>query len=304
MIDRIIDSYLQIRRSTGFDLKLVEPLLRSFARFARQRHEGWIVAKTAIEWARQTPSPLERDRRLKTVIRFARYARAEDERHEIPPEDVFGKQRLRRRVPFIFSHDEIVRLMDMASRHRLRNTLVPHTYKTLFGLLATTGLRVSESFNLRMGDITADGLLIRETKFRKNRLVPIHDTTAAALDRYIACRRLVTTKENYLFVSLRGNRLCYQSVCKIFHSLTRAAGIQREPHLPQPRIHSLRHTFAVRALENCPIDRDRVSQHILALSTYMGHSSLESTFWYLDATPQLLNDIAKAWEVVVWGGEQ
>ena len=111
---------------------------------------------------------------------------------------------------------------------------------------------------------------------------------------------LLASEENYLFVSLRRNRLCYQSVCKIFHSLVCAAGIQREPHLPQPRIHSLRHTFAVRALENCPVDRDRINQHILALSTYMGHSSLESTFWYLDATPQLLTGIATAWEVFVW----
>jgi integrase/recombinase XerD len=304
MIDRIVESYLQIRRATGFGLKLVEPLLRSFARFAGQRHEACIVAKTAIEWARQTPSPLERDRRLKTVIRFARYARAENERHEIPPDGVFGKQRQRRRVPFIFSGSEIATLMDRAARHRLLNTLVPHTYSTLFGLLAATGLRVSEAFNLRMDDITPDGLLIRATKFRKNRLVPFHDTTAAALDRYIARRRLFASDENYLFVSLRGNRLCYQSVCKIFHSLLCAAGIQREPHLPQPRIHSLRHTFAVRSLENCPVDRDRITQHMLALSTYMGHSSLESTFWYLDATPQLLSGIARAWESFVWGGEQ
>jgi len=304
MIDKIVESYLQIRRATGFGLEAVEQLLRSFARFASQRHEVCIVAATAIEWARQTLSPLERERRLKTVIRFARYAHAENESHEIPPEGVFGKQRRPRHVPFIFSGDEIASLMDMASQHRLRNTLLPHTYNTLFGLLAATGLRVSEACNLRMDDITADGLLVRATKFRKNRLVPLHDTTAAALDQYIARRRLFASEENYLFVSLRRNRLCYQSVCKIFHSLLCAAGIQREPHLPQPRIHSLRHTFAVRALENCPVDRDRINQHMLALSTYMGHSSLESTFWYLDATPQLLNGIASAWEVFVWGGEQ
>lgn len=192
----------------------------------------------------------------------------------------------------------------MALQHRLRNTLLPLTYSTLFGLLAATGLRVSEACNLRMDDVTGDGLLIRATKFRKNRLVPLHATTAAALDGYIARRRRFASDENYLFVSLRGKRLCYQSVCKIFHSLLRAAGIQPEPQLPQPRIHSLRHSFAVRALENCPVDPDRISQHTLALSTYMGHSSLESTFWYLDATPQLLNGIATAWEDFVWGGER
>jgi integrase/recombinase XerD len=268
MIDRIVESYLQIRRSTGFGLKLVEPLLRSFAQFARQRREACIVAKTAIEWARQTTSPHERDRRLKTVIRFARYARAENERHEIPPDGVFGKQRQRRHVPFIFSENETARLMDIASRHRLRNTLLPHTYSTLFGLLAATGLRVSEAFNLRMDDITPDGLLIRATKFRKNRLVPFHDTTAVVLHRYIARRRLFASKENYLFVSLRGDRLCYQSVCKIFHSLVNAAGIQREAHLPQPRIHS-RHAFGIKLAEEvCPMHY---------ISEVLGHHSIDFT---------------------------
>ena len=304
MVDKIVDSYLQIRRATGCGLKSVEPLLRNFECFAGGRDQEYLVAQTAIEWAGQSQSPFERDRRLKTVIRLARYAHAEDSRHEIPPDGVFGKQPQRRPVPFIFSGDEIARLMERASQHRLRNTLVPHTYSTLFGLLAATGLRVSEAFNLRMDDITPDGLLIRKTKFGKTRLVPLHETTTAALDQYIARRRLVASEQSYVFLSLRGSRLCYQSVCKLFHSCLRTAGIRRQAHRPQPRLHSFRHTFAVRALEDCPVDRDHINQHMLALSTYIGHSSLESTFWYLEATPHLLCGIAKAWETFVWGGEQ
>ena len=304
MVDKVVDSYLQIRRATGLGLKYVDPLLRNFADFADSRHEDHIVAQTVIEWAGESQSPFERDRRLKTVIRFARYAHAEDARHEIPPDGVFGKQLQRRPAPFIFTSDEIAKVIESASQHRLRNTLVPHTYSTLFGLLAATGLRVSEAFNLRMDDITPDGLLIREAKFHKTRLVPLHETTAAAIERYIATRRVVATRENYVFVSLRGKRLCYQSVCKFFHSCLLAAGIQRQVHRPKPRLHSFRHTFVVRALESCPIDRDHINRHMLALSTYLGHSSMESTFWYLEATPELLCSVAAAWEALVWGGAQ
>ena len=304
MVSKIVDSYLQIRRATGCGLQAVEPLLRNFAKFADDRDQHYVVAQAAIEWAGQSQSPFQRDRRLKTVIRFARYAHAEDIRHEIPPDGVFGTQPRQRPVPFIFSVDEITRLMNVASRHHLRNTLLPHTYNTLFGLLAATGLRVSEAFNLRMDDITPDGLLIRMTKFRKTRLVPLHETTTAALEHYIAKRRLVSSPENYLFISLRGNRLCYRSVCGVFHSCLRAAGIQRQTSVPRPRLHSFRHTFIVRALENCPFEPDRINQHMLALTTYAGHSSVESTLWYLEATPHLLCGIAKAWEAFVWGGGQ
>jgi integrase/recombinase XerD len=304
MVDKVVDSYILIRRATGCGLKYVEPLLRNFADFAESRNQDHIVARTAIEWAGQSQSPFERDRRLKTVIRLARYGHAEDSRHEIPPDGVFGKQAHRRPVPFIFTGDEIRRLMESASRHRLRNTLVPRTYSTLFGLLAATGLRVSEAFNLRMDDIAPDGLVIRETKFHKTRMVPLHETTTAALERYIATRRLVGTEENYIFISLRGSRLCYQSVCKFFHSCLLAAGIQRQGHRPKPRLHSFRHTFVVRALESCPVDKNHINRHMLALSTYLGHSSMESTFWYLEATPQLLCSIAGAWDTLVWGGAQ
>ena len=128
MVSKIVDSYLQIRRATGCGLQAVEPLLRNFAKFADDRDQHYVVAQAAIEWAGQSQSPFQRDRRLKTVIRFARYAHAEDIRHEIPPDGVFGTQPRQRPVPFIFSVDEITRLMNVASRHHLRNTLLPHTY--------------------------------------------------------------------------------------------------------------------------------------------------------------------------------
>src|SRR5207237_4351797 len=129
-------------------------------------------------------------------------------------------------------------------------------------------LRVSEAFNLRMDDITPDGLLIRMTKFRKTRLVPIHETTTVALEQYIAKRRMVSSPENSLFISLRGNRLCYRSVCGVFHSCLRAAGIQRQTSVPRPRLHSFRHTLIVRALENCTFEPAPHTQHIIAQQTH------------------------------------
>jgi len=204
MISEIVDRYLQIRRATGCGLKVIEPLLRNFANFADGLDHDYVVAQAAIEWAGQSQSSFQRDRRLKTVIRFARYAHAEDVRHEIPPDGVFGTQPRQRPVPFIFSVDEITKLMNVASRHHLRNTLLPHTYSTLFGLLAATGLRVSEAFNLRMDDVTPDGLLIRMTKFRKTRLVPIHETTTGprwnSTSPSAAWFRVRRTPSLYLFV--------------------------------------------------------------------------------------------------------
>jgi integrase/recombinase XerD len=304
VLNKIVESYLQIRRITGYSLESIEPILCSFVRFADNRDEKYILSQTAIEWAGKSQSPFERDRRLKMLIRLAQFAHAEDAHHEIPSNGVFGKQPRRRPVPFIFSNKEITEIIEKALNHRLRNTLVPHTYSTLFGLLAASGLRISEACDLRIDDFTPDGLLIRETKFRKTRLVPLHETTAAALDRYIARRRFVASKRNYIFISLRGNRLCYQSVCRFFHSCLRAAGIGHQEHRPKPRLHCFRHTFVVKALENSPVDRDCIKQHILALSTYLGHSSMESTFWYMEATPHLLCGIAEDLETFVWGGEK
>lgn len=304
MLNRDVESYLKVRRALGFGLKLMGPMLRSFARFAAQRGEAHVAASTAIEWASQAGSPFARDQRLKAVIRFARHARAEDERHQIPPEGVFGAQRPRQRLPYLFSAEEISKLVEKASCLGPRNSLVPHTYATLFGLLAATGLRSSEAFNLRFADITAEGLLIRATKFRKSRLVPLHETTAAALQRYLARRRLVASDEDYLFVGLRGRRLCPQSVRKVFASLLRAAGIRRDARLPKPCVHALRHTFAARSLERCPGDAQAIGRHMLALSTYLGHSSLASTFWYLQATPRLFREIAEASEAFLQGGAQ
>jgi integrase/recombinase XerD len=299
MLIEAVESYLKVRRAAGFDLQYSGKVLRRFSQFGADRGEKHVHEKTAIAWASLASSPGERCRRLEAVIRFARYAKAEDDRHEIPSDGIFGYHK-NRRVPFIFSATEISHIIEQAMRLGPPGSLRPHTFATLFALLSATGMRVSEALALKMDDVTSDGLIIRKTKFRKSRLIPLHATAVAGLERYLVRRRQVSCGDDHLFVSLWGHGFCYGTVRSVFHRIVRAAGIggsdRRSPH-----VHGLRHTFAVRALEACSCDRDYVGRHILALSTYMGHAHVADTYWYLEATPQLLGDIAKAWEAFVKG---
>jgi integrase len=171
-------------------------------------------------------------------------------------------------------------------------------YATLFGLLAATGMRISEALALLLGDVTTDGLIIRNTKFRKSRLLPLHDTTRQMLDDYLSARLRLGTLDGALFVSTTGKAPSYSTVESIFLKLMRTIGVRGEPSQPGPRIHDLRHTFAVRSLEQCGHDRNAVARHIVALSTYLGHAHVTDTYWYLHATPTLMERIAEAGEAL------
>ena len=290
----VVDSYLAVRRAAGFDLSGQEYLLRSFARFAEKSGEEHVRTATAIKWAELGPSPAQRDARLKTVVRLARHAHLENADHEVPPSGFFG-YRKKRRLPFIYSKEHIERLLRAAARLRPPDSLRPHTYTTFFALLAVTGLRLSEGRGLRFEDVTTDGLIIRKTKFQKTRLVPLHETAAAGLDSYIVKRRRLLTTDDHIFVSNNGRSLAQQTVYSTFLRLLKESDLLRVGDR-RPRIHDLRHSFAVRALEACPEGRDNAGQHMLALSTYMGHASMKSTYWYLEVTPQLMQDISLASE--------
>jgi integrase/recombinase XerD len=295
-----IDAYLAVRRAAGFQLHMSEVLLRHFAKFAITHGDTHVSTSRAITWAGQAPSPHQRCRRLDVVRIFARHARAEDPRHEIPPDHVFPRHRLPF-LPFVFTADQTHQLLVAASELLPSGSLRPWTYCTLFSLLAVTGLRISEALALRLADITSDGLLIRETKFRKSRLVPLHPSSDAALRQYVTRRSKVAGTCDHVFVSLRSRPLFYQTVNAVFLALVRRLGLHSGPGHQGPRIHSLRHSFAVRALEACPRDRHRVAAHMLALSTYMGHAKLVSTYWYLHATPDLLADVADVCESFAHG---
>ena len=293
MLTQTIDRYLAVRRAAGFRLRTTEGFLRCYARFAAERGEVHVCAQTALDWAALAPSASQRGRRLEAVAIFAQHAQAEDRQHEAPPREVFRRQRLLYR-PFIFTENQIRQLLEQAALLPPAGSLRPWTYCTLFSLLAITGLRISEALALRFEDITVDGLLIRQTKFHKSRLVPLHPSAHAGLERYLRRRRSRGGADDQVFISRRGRVLRYQTALETFRFLIRQIGLQPDPgqQSPRPRIHDLRHSWAVRALEASPTGYDQVNKHVLAVSTYLGHVKLTSTYVYLHTTSRLLADIA------------
>jgi integrase/recombinase XerD len=295
-----IETYLAIRRAAGFALSNTEYLLRSFAAFAADQKQAHIRTATVIRWASQARSVAQRHVRYQSVCLLANYLSMEDSQHELPPPNYFGYRKVRR-VPRIYSRDEIAGLVRAASRLPSVDSLRPKTYATLISLLAATGLRVSEALHLRVSDITADGLLIRKTKFQKTRLVPLHDTAVKELARYLAYRQKTRKGGDHVFVCDDGQPLVYWKVHSVFRALLKSAGIKPSGGR-WPRIHELRHTFAVRALESSPTGRQRIGLHMLALATYLGHVNINTTYWYLESTPELLRDIAVTAENFTQGG--
>jgi integrase len=243
MMNKAVESYLAIRRTAGFDLKSEEFLLHSFARFASARQDKHVNGKTALEWAALSSTTAERARRLQVIVRFARHLRTEDNRHEIPPAGFFPNQR-RRTLPYIFSQSEIIRLIEQALRLGPDCLLKPHTYATLFALLSVTGLRISEALALKLNDITPDGLVVRKTKFRKSRLLPLHKTVVEGLERYLVRRLRLAVADDHLFVSPNGARLGYHTVRRVFLGLVQAAKIEIPSNRSAPHIHWLSYVLS------------------------------------------------------------
>jgi integrase len=298
---KAIETYLALRRATGFAMLNAEYLLKSFADFAIEHGQRHVHTQTAIDWAARGPSVAQRDARLKAVCRFVRHVRVEDPRHELPPVNHFGARKTRR-SPHIYSAAEINRLIEVALRLRPIGGLRSRTYATLIALLSVTGLRISEALKLTVVDVTSDGLLIRETKFRKTRLVPLHDTAVAGLQRYLA-RRRPSSETDPVFIDTGGLPLRYIAVKETFDRMVGRAGIVLAAKR-RPRLHDLRHTFAVRALQSSPVDRSRSGAHMVALATYMGHVNIYATYWYLEATADLMRDVAAAGEGFIVEGRQ
>ena len=295
-----VESYLAVRRAAGFTLSNTEYLLRSFSAFAADKKQTHIRTATTIDWACQARSVAQRHTRYQTICHFAQYLRVEDPRHESPPPNHFGYRKTRR-VPYIYSRGEIDSLVLAATRLPASGSLRPKTYAALISLLAATGLRISEALHLLVSDITPDGLLIRRTKFQKTRLVPLHDTAVAGLGHYLMHRQEARCGGDHVFVSKEGQPLVYWKVHGVFRTLLKSAGL-KPCGGRWPRIHELRHTFAVRALESSPTGRQRIGQHMLALATYLGHVNINATYWYLETTPELLREIALVTESFLQGG--
>jgi len=296
MLSEEVDRYVELKRALGFKFRIQSGLLRNFARFAEERGERFICTSCVLDWAGQAPSPQQRRNRLLTVRRFALAAIAEDARHQVPPAGTFGNLSFKRRRPHIYSSSELAALLNGAAALSPAGSIRPAAYVTLFGLLAATGLRISEALALQLDDLIQDGLVVRETKFQKSRLVPLHETTWRALGRYLEARSRLDTVSQSLFVSEGGRRLGYNTVANVFRTLAHETGLREKHDRQGPRIHDLRHTFAIRSIERCAGDPQAIRRHMAALSTYLGHAHVSDTYWYLQATPELLRQIAGAGE--------
>lgn len=287
--------FVAMRQKLGYRHKRKGERLQSFARFAEDRGETFIRSKTVLDWAsHSTASAHERIRKLHAMHAFAGWLHAEDARHEVPPRDALGRLTYRRPIPYLVSIPDIRKLLTAALSMAPAGTIAPQTWHCLFGLLAVTGLRLSEALALMLDDITSDGLVIRNTKFGKTRMVALHPTSWNALHRYLALRCKEKTQDRHVFVIATGRPPSQARATEIFRHLAEETGI-RELGKRGPTPHSLRHSFATRSLENLAPEIDP-GRHMLALSTYLGHADVSSTYWYQEATPVLLRGIAEATE--------
>jgi len=298
MLSQRVNDYVAEHRAMGFKYRVQNGLLLRYAEFATEHGDQFVDTTTVTDWCKGAPSPQQMRTRLLTVRRFAKWARAEDSRHQVPSADVFGRAVRRRRVPHIFSTTEIEAILRAASSLTPSGTIRPLTFQTLIGLLSVTGLRISEALALDVSDIASDGLIVRATKFHKNRLVPVHDSTRQALDRYLQYHARPRGDSEAIFVSTWGTRLAYSTAISSFLALLRSIDLRAEPGHRGPCFHDLRHTFAVRSLEQCPADAKAVAEHITFLSTYLGHAHMSDTYWYLEATPRLTKQIASDCEAL------
>lgn len=291
-LDPALADYLALRRSLGFGLARAGKLLAQFTAFLDARAADTITVEAALAWATLPPGVGSRWHAMRlTVVRgFAAHLHALDPVHTLIPPDVLPDPG-GRATPYLYSDAEIAALM-RATTDTLQTPFGAATYTTLIGLLAVAGLRVGEVIRLDRGDFdpVAGTLTIRKTKFGKSRSVPLHPTTVTALRDYLGRddRPRSGTPTAALFASSIGTRLRYCVVNQTFLRLVRRAGLQPRSAGCRPRLHSLRHTFAVRTILDAYRDDLDVGARLPLLSTYLGHVNPAATYWYLSAAPELL----------------
>ena len=304
-LQEAIQDYLALRRSLGFKLKRHSRFLEEFALFLEQAGESRITARLALQWATQ-PKQIQQSEwaaRLSVVRGFARYWSATDPTTEIPPEGLLP-YRHRRAKPYLYSDEQIHQLLEAAKNMPAQHSLQPWTYHCLFGLLAVTGLRISEALNLRSTDVDwSDGILtIRDSKFGKSRLIPLHASSLKVLSDYGARSDLLFAhrKTPYFFCSRRDGRLDEGQVRRVFYVISRQIGIRGASASRGPRLHDFRHRFAVQTLLHWHRTGEDVRRRLPILSTYLGHGHVTDTYWYVTGTPELMAEVGqrldKRWE--------
>lgn len=294
--DAAVEDYLALRHGLGFTLKGARPLLMDFTDFLNRNEAETITTDLAVKWATMPTdvNPIWWRQRLGTVREFARYLATIDPLTQIPADDLLPTH-YSRRTPYLYSEAEITALM--AAAGTLSPPLRAATYTALIGLLTVTGLRVSEAIGLDCCDLKAEtsSLIVRRGKNSRSREIPLHDTSLHALLAYRrdverGCPKLVSPS---LLVSIRGTRLCQSAVNPTFRAMVVQAGLQPHGTRCSPRLHDARHSFAVRALIDWYEDGADVDAKLPLLSAYLGHANPASTYWYLQAAPELFSRVAE-----------
>jgi integrase len=292
-LTKAIDDYLALRRSLGFKLRDAGAALADFASFMERQQAQSITTQLALAWAQQ-PHDVQLAcwaQRLSYVRGFARHHLATDPNTEIPPPGLLPFRPARAR-PYLYSADEVQRLLERALQLPTSSGLRPWTYHALLGLLSVTGMRVGEALRLRLDDVDLDAgvLIVRGTKFGKSRLVPIHASTREVLASYRARRasHLCGRDGVHFFVTRTGNKLDVGDVHRTFYKLSRQIGLRGHDDSHGPRLHDFRHRFAVESLLGWHRTDQDVERRLPVLSAYLGHVHVSDTYWYLSAHPELM----------------
>lgn len=299
---RALGRYVCMRQGLGYKYDSPARRLSDFVSFMEARGAETITVALAMEWVTKIGRQPTWAIRLTDVRCFAQHIAHFDPLTEVPPTDLVPASR--RPKPYIYSDAEIEALVAAALALPPANALRRWTYHCLFGLIAVAGLRHSEALNLHRDDVDLDQgvLTIRESKFGKSRLIPLHASTISVLREYAARRdaHLTPPRSPYFFVAEQGGRLLHQYVHRVFWRLSRQIGLRQHGQRNGPRVHDLRHRFAVQTLINWYRAGLDIEQQLPVLSTFLGHAYVRDTYWYLSATPELMSHAArrldKRWE--------
>jgi integrase/recombinase XerD len=295
---KAVQEYLQGRRALGFKLYGSGLLLSQFVRFLEEQGATYITRELALQWATlpQNCHPAYWARRLGVVRRFAGHHSATDARTEIPSQSLLP-YKYSKTPPYIYTEKQVLALMEAAKKLPSKTGLRASTNSTLFGLLVVTGMRITETLGLDCADVDLrEGVLnVRQTKLGKPRLIPMHPSTVRSLRRYARRRDRIypEAKTPSFFVAEGGTRLTGCTVRWTFNRLSRQIGLRGASDRVGPRIHDLRHTFAVRLVQNWYQQNRDVEKRLPQLAVLLGHTHVNDTYWYLTATPDLLQSAAK-----------
>jgi integrase len=301
----LLERYLTVRKGLGYKYERQTRRLADFVTFMEKHKATTITTKLAMDWAMLPP-----ERRASWAIRlndvrgFARHAASFDPRTEVPPVHILPGHK--RAKPYVYSDAEIDALLTAALALPPEDGLNRWTYYTLFGLIVVTGMHLGEAMNLERDavDLGAGVLTVRLTKFGKSRLVPLHLTTCDALRSYAARRdaRRGPRCGPTFFLNEHGRRLRAEAIHRVFLRLSREIGLRRHGDRTGPRIHDFRHRYATKTLLNWYCAGKDVEQQLPALSTYLGHTNMSDTYWYLSAVPGLMQEAAR-WLDLRWGAK-